>query len=90
MPNLSRLAPECEKCPFVEKCNNKRMVGESYIMPALAESIAPVIQPMAIKHDYRDIKVEQNTAVTIDLDELKEQMIRDFYKKSGIGINYGA
>ena len=90
MPSLSRLSTECEACPFVEKCNNKRMVGESYIMPALAEAIAPVIQPMAIKHDYRDIKVAPNTTITIDVEEVKKQLERDFYRKLGIGLNYGA
>lgn len=90
MPSLSRLSPECAQCPFVKKCKCKRMVAGSYLVPASAEMIAPVLESMAVKHDYRDIKVTQNTTITIDLEELKKQMKRDFYRKAGIGINYGA
>lgn len=90
MPNLSRISPECEKCPFVKKCNNKRMVAEAYLMPAQAEMLAPVLEPMAVKHDYRDIRVAPDMTITIDIEELKKQIERDIYRKSGIGINYGA
>lgn len=83
MPNLSRISPECEKCPFVKKCNNKRMVAE-------AEMASPLLQPVAVKHDYRDIKVAPNTTITIDLEELKKQIERDIYRSTGIGLNYGA
>lgn len=90
MPNLSRLSPECEKCPFVEKCNNKRMVAEAYLIPASDEMLAHVLEPMAVNHDYRDIKVTPNTTITIDLEALKKQMERDFYRNAGIGLDYGA
>lgn len=90
MPNLSRISPECEKCPFVEKCNNKRMVAEAYLIPASAEMLDPVLEPMAVKHDYRDIKVAPNTTITIDLEEIKKQIERDIYRSAGIGLNYGA
>lgn len=84
MPNLSRLAPECERCPFVKKCNNKRMVAEAYLMSASAEMIAPVLEQIAVKHDYRDVKVAPNTTITIDLEEIKKQLERDFYRSAGI------
>lgn len=71
-------------------CNNKRMVAEAYLIPASAEITSPVLQPLAAKHDYRDIKVAPDTAITIDLEELKEQIERDIYRKAGIGLNYGA
>lgn len=90
MTGLRRLAPECEACPFVEKCDNKRMVGESYIIPAFAEMIAPTLQPLVVKHDYRDIKVAPNTTITIDVEGLKKQIERDIYRKAGIGLDYGA
>ena len=90
MPYLSRLSPECEKSPFVEKCNNKRMVAEAYLMPASAEMIAPVLEHIAVKHDYRDVKVAPNTTITIDLEASKKQMERDFYRNAGIGLDYGA
>lgn len=90
MQGLSRLSPECERCPFVEKCKNKRMVAYSYLVPASAEMAAPLLEPMAVKHDYREIKVAPNTTITIDLEELKKQLERDIYRSAGIGLNYGA
>ena len=38
------------------------------------------------KTDLRDIKIDENTTVTIDLEELKEQMKKDFYRQVGIGV----
>lgn len=90
MTNLSRISPECEKCPFVKKCNNKRMVAEAYLIHSSAEMLAPALEPMAVRHDYRDIKVAPNTTITIDLEELKKQIERDIYRKAGIGVDYGA
>lgn len=90
MSGLRRLAPECEACPFVEKCDNKRMVEEAYILPALAEMIAPTLQTLVVKHDYRDIKVTPDATITIDLEKLKKQIKRDIYRKAGIGVDYGA
>ena len=62
--------------------------------PVLAQvsmpSVAELMQPMLIPHDYRDIKVGENTTITIDVDELKRQIQKDFYKQMGIGLNYGA
>lgn len=66
------------------------MVAEAYLMPAQAEMLAPVLEPMAVKHDYRDIRVAPDMTITIDIEELKKQIERDIYRKSGIGINYGA
>lgn len=90
MPSLSRLSPECAACPFVRKCKRKRMVEEAYLMPASAEMVDLVSQPMAVKHDYRDIKITESMTITIDVEELKEQMRKDFYRKMGIGFYPGA
>ena len=90
MPSLSRLSPECAACPFVKKCKNKRMAAEAYLIPSSAEMVSPVMEPVSVNHDYRDIKVAPNTTITIDLEELKKQIERDIYRKAGIGLNYGA
>ncbi len=45
-------------------------------------------QPLLIPHDYRNIKVTEEMTVTIDLEELKKQLVESHYKK--IGLNYGA
>ena len=46
--------------------------------------------PMAVKHDYRNVKVSEGMTVTIDLEELKEQMKQEFYKSVGLGLDFGA
>lgn len=95
MPIVSRLCGECQKCPFVSKCDNKRLEAMAYLEPKVAASAsvdyaAPVLADILVKHDYRDIKVGENTAITIDVEELKRQMKKDFYRKLGIGLYPGA
>lgn len=45
-------------------------------------------QPLLVPHDYRNIKVAENTTITIDLEDLKKQLVESHYKQ--IGLNYGA
>ena len=86
---------KCRECPFKEKCSKKRMEAEGYLpepmlasatMPSTEELAAPILR----KHDYRDVKVAEGMTITIDLEELKEQMKQDFYKSVGIGLHFGA
>lgn len=95
MGSLSRLSKECRECPFKEKCSKKRMEAEGYLpepmlasatMPSTEELAAPILR----KHDYRDVKVAESTTITIDLEELKEQMKQDFHKSVGLGLHFGA
>ena len=95
MGSLSRLSEQCGKCPFKEKCSKKRLEACAYIEPNIAQNVAmnvseSMTQPILAKHEYRDVKVAENTTITIDLDELKKQMEKEFYKAVGLGINYGA
>lgn len=95
MPIVSRLCGECQKCPFVSKCDNKRLEAMAYLEPKVAASAsvdyaAPVPADILVKHDYRDIKVGENTTITIDVEEFKQQMKEDFYRKLGIGFYPGA
>ncbi|QIB56557.1 hypothetical protein GXM18_17860 [Blautia producta ATCC 27340 = DSM 2950] len=43
-----------------------------------------------VKHDYRDVKVSENTTITIDLEEVKRQMEKGLYRKAGFGLEFGA
>ena len=43
----------------------------------------PLTQDLLVKHDYRDIKVGEDTTVTIDLEDLKETDGKGFYKALG-------
>lgn len=95
MGNLSRLSEKCRECPFKDKCNKKRMEAEGYLPKHMVASAAmPLISematPMAVKHDYRNVKVSEGMTVTIDLEELKEQMKQEFYKSVGLGLDFGA
>lgn len=64
--------------------DNPPQLAMSEAMP-LAQDLA---QPLLVPHDYRNIKVSENTTITIDLEELKKQLVESHYKK--IGLNYGA
>lgn len=91
----SRLCEECRRCPFVSRCDNKRMEAMAYMEPSVSASASedcatPVLADILVKHDYRDIKVGENTTITIDVEELKRQMKKDFYRKLGIGFYPGA
>lgn len=95
MGSLSRLSKKCRECPFKDKCNKKRMEAEGYLpKPMAASAVMPSVSemaaPMAVKHDYRNVKVSDGMTVAIDLEELKRQMKHDFYKAVGLGIDYGA
>lgn len=95
MGSLSRLSKKCRECPFKDKCSKKRMEAEAYLpepmlasaaMPSAAEMASPILR----EHDYRNVKVAERMTLTIDLEELKEQMKQDFYKSVGLGLNFGA
>lgn len=96
MGAVRRMASKCQNCPKREGCEHKKMelcayIEEPHILAQVAmPSVAELMQPMLIPHDYRDIKVAENTTITIDVEELKRQLERDIYKKDGLGLNYGA
>ncbi len=87
---LSRIYSQCRKCPYVDTCDHKRMEALGYLpeqsiaAPAASPLAADMVQPMAVKHDYRDIKIAEGTTVTIDIEELKKKMVEDFYR--GVGM----
>lgn len=80
---LSRLSRRCNECPFVDTCEDKRMEALAYIEPSAgtlttdlsAPLTAPIIQP----HEFRDVTIGVNTKVTIDLEEIKKQLSKEFY-----------
>ena len=91
---LSKVSEICKYCEHYNDCDNKRMEACACIIPK--ETLAqPCNQSltntfaadMAVKHDYRNIKIAENTTVTIDLEELKEKMEKDFYKQLGCGLS---
>lgn len=47
-----------------------------------------ITQPLLIPHDYREVKIAEGMTVTIDLEELKRQLVESYYRQNG--LNYGA
>lgn len=90
MSGLTRMAKMCRECPFKDMCKNKRMEKEAYLTPTTSPIIEDMASPVLKARDYRNVKVAENTTITIDVEELKERMRKDIYKKAGIGLNYGA
>lgn len=70
----SIMCETCRKCRFKDTCSNKEM--EKY-GPAAQGNMAKMAMPASRKTDLRNIKIAPNTVVTIDLEELKEQMKKE-------------
>lgn len=90
MSGLTRMAKMCRECPFKDKCKNKRLEKEAYLTPTTSPIVEDTASPVLIAHDYRNVKVAENTTITIDVEELKERMRKEIYRQAGIELNYGA
>ena len=90
---LSRMYSGCRKCPLRDTCKNKRMEGlmcyQEQNMAASISSpiVADMIEPMTVKHDYRDIKIAEGMTVTIDLEDVKRKLEEEFYRGVGLRFN---
>ena len=97
MGSIIKTASICRICPYKDECNNKRLESCAFVevekqnsAPLLQENTTSCAAPILRKHSYRDIRLAENTTVTIDLMEIKEQLKKHFYRQSGLGIDYGA
>lgn len=81
---FSMEAPECQKCSYRNDCKNKRLVACMYMEPLLSSatqgSAQSAMEPVIAPHEYRNVKIEKSTTVTIDLVEVKKKMQEDFYR----------
>ena len=87
---LSRLAVKCMECPFVDKCDKKRMEALGYLeMPNLASSYAgPTASSMT------EPMLRETMAVVVDgsptvvyKDEIEKQLYNSLY--SHLWLQYG-
>lgn len=80
--SFSKTSEKCKACKFYSDCDSKRMEACAYLMPlaqTAAESASgPLLQDIAVKHDYRDVKVAEGVTVSIDLEEVKKKMSERF------------
>lgn len=87
---LSRLAAKCMECPFVDKCNKKRMEALAYFeMPNLAASYAEPIAASTTEPILREtmtVMVDGSPTVVYK-DEIEKQLYKSLY--SHLGIQYG-
>ena len=79
---LSRLAAKCVECPFVDKCDKKRMESLAYFeMPNLAASTTePILR------ETMTVIVDGSPTVVYK-DEIEKQLYKSLY--SHLGIQYG-
>lgn len=85
---ISKLCNECIKCPFKNKCNHKRLVACAMLeIPKLnmtdliCSNGMSIVSPIKTKIDLRNIKLDKQTTITIDLNDIKKQIESDFYKQ---------
>lgn len=98
MGSVSKTTSMCSICPCKDECNNKGLescafadIEKRYVpAPWTQENTTSCAAPILRKHSYRDIQLDENATVTVDLQEIKEQLRKDFYRQAGLGIDYGA
>lgn len=97
MGSISKTASICRICPYKDECENKRLESCAFVEVEkqnsallLQENTTSCAAPILRKHSYRDIQLDENTTVTVDLEEIKEQLRKDFYRQLGLGIDYKA
>lgn len=86
---LSRLSKECSECPFVEKCQHKRMEALGYLpkpilSPVVETSVAELVQP--ILRETMTIMVEGKPQIVYK-DEIEKKLYKHLY--SGLGLQFG-
>lgn len=79
---LSRLAAKYMECPFVDKCDKKRMEALAYFeMPNLAASMTePILR------ETMTLMVDGSPTVVYK-DEIEKQLCKSLY--SHLGLQYG-
>lgn len=92
--SFARMTQKCQECELRDKCDNKKTEACAYFTEPLVASVvmpsmSELTQPILEKHDYMNVKVAENTTITIDVEELKKKIADDVYNSLGCGLNYG-
>lgn len=82
--SLKKLAARCAQCHKKDRCRNKRMECVGMLESAAAPVAAPIMADIAVKHDYRDIKIAPNTTVTIDIEAMKRDLEKAIWRDAGL------
>ena len=87
--SISRDSAVCRKCQNYNNCDNKRMKSCGLLLYAdnIEQPLSnPILEDMAIKHDYRNIEVAKNTNITINVEEVKKNLMDEVYKSIYCGF----
>lgn len=88
--SLSKLASKCRECPFVSKCDNKRMEAHGCLemhaiaTPSIEASAASMTEP--ILRETMTIMINGKPNIVYK-DEIEKQLYKHLY--SGLGLRYG-
>ena len=88
MRSLSRLSKTCQKCPYVNSCQNKRMealayYSESMVVDAAENIAAPMTQ--SILRETMKININ-GTLVEVYKDYIEKQLYEKLYKDLYCGL----
>ena len=89
---LRRLSKKCQKCPFVDKCDNKRMEALGYLPePYAAEVLVSATEPAAapVLRETQTIYIE-GKPMQVYKDDIAKMFEDRIYSQLGLpGYNLG-
>ena len=95
MSTLSKLHEKCNKCKYKESCDNKRMMTceiaelpKSNMMSLSSHNAKSLSQPLLVPHTPITINMGKYGTINTSLEEIQEQLKKDFYKDLNIWSNY--
>lgn len=70
---------KCHTCEYRPYCSKSK--SPSCVLEQIAELLADSINsPTIKKHNYHNIKIDENITITVDIEELKEKMLKEAYE----------
>lgn len=90
MSGISRLFEKCQKCPFVDTCENKRMEALAYLPePMIVEAgqSASMSAAAPVLRETMEIRVDGKT-LTVYKDDIEKELYKSLY--SGLGLQLGS
>lgn len=70
---------KCFSCEYRTYCSKSK--SPNCVLKQIAKLLSDSIhQPTIKEHDYRDIKIDENITITIDIEELKNRMTKEAYE----------
>lgn len=96
MSTLTKLHEKCKKCKYKDSCDNKRVVAceiaelpKSNMMSSCVSNTEPLTQSLLIPNTPITINMGEYGTINTSLEEIQEQIRREFHKELNIGCNYG-